>query len=513
MKKLTSALLTVVLIAVMFVPLVCVRTSGASFAVRTTAPDANNLYYIKTTYGGYNPCILGSSGYYSALGISNSKGSVLPNCVGYAFGRAYEVLGSRPNLSTGNARDWYSYNQTHGYYPYGSTPKVGSIACWSTNHVAFVEKVEGNNIVISESNWGASPTDGRYWRTRTISASTSSLQGYIYVCGGDDPATPTVSANGKKLAVGDTVTFSFNAPGANSIYFGLYRDGEMYFNGEFDPSVTYSRSLTATGHYAFYIVAHYSSGNVESVWDDFDVYNDLSAFVPAKPDLWVTSNRVMKGQPVEIFQWSEQAMYYSVAIYKDGVLLINDYYYTSSEQITIEEDGKYMIAATAINQYGESDFNTCEFTVYSSAPAKPDLWVTSNRITKGQPIEIFQWSELAMYYSVAIYKDGVLLTNDYYYTSSEQITIEEEGKYLIAATAINQYGESDFNTCEFSVISSLLLGDVTGDGKLNSRDVVALMKLMLTPNPTITAANDINSDGKLNSRDVIALMKLILAQA
>ena len=55
-------------------------------------------------------------------------------------------------------------------------------------------------------------------------------------------------------------------------------------------------------------------------------------------------------------------------------------------------------------------------------------------------------------------------------------------------------------------------GDLTGDGKINSRDVIVLMKLVLTPNPEITAANDINSDGKLNSRDVIALMKLVLAK-
>ena len=60
---------------------------------------------------------------------------------------------------------------------------------------------------------------------------------------------------------------------------------------------------------------------------------------------------------------------------------------------------------------------------------------------------------------------------------------------------------------------SVTVGDVTGDGKLNSRDVIALMKLMLSPNPEITAVSDINSDGKLNSRDVIALMKLILTQA
>ena len=56
------------------------------------------------------------------------------------------------------------------------------------------------------------------------------------------------------------------------------------------------------------------------------------------------------------------------------------------------------------------------------------------------------------------------------------------------------------------------LGDLNGDGKLNSRDVIAMMKLVLQTNPVVTSKNDINGDGKLNSRDVIGLMKLILAQ-
>ena len=60
-------------------------------------------------------------------------------------------------------------------------------------------------------------------------------------------------------------------------------------------------------------------------------------------------------------------------------------------------------------------------------------------------------------------------------------------------------------------------GDVNGDGKLNSRDVVAIMKAALpgfVPSGNFSAeAADLNGDGKVNSRDVIALMKLILTQA
>ena len=56
-------------------------------------------------------------------------------------------------------------------------------------------------------------------------------------------------------------------------------------------------------------------------------------------------------------------------------------------------------------------------------------------------------------------------------------------------------------------------GDVNADGKLNSRDVVAVMKAAIpgaTVSPEIAARADVNNDGKINSRDVIAVMKLAL---
>ena len=58
-------------------------------------------------------------------------------------------------------------------------------------------------------------------------------------------------------------------------------------------------------------------------------------------------------------------------------------------------------------------------------------------------------------------------------------------------------------------------GDLTGDGKINSRDVIAVMRLIVgwTDGDSIPAAADLNNDGKINSRDVIAIMKLVIAAA
>ena len=57
---------------------------------------------------------------------------------------------------------------------------------------------------------------------------------------------------------------------------------------------------------------------------------------------------------------------------------------------------------------------------------------------------------------------------------------------------------------------SSLKGDMNGDGKLNARDVTALMKAILNKDTSNMIA-DMNDDGKLNARDVTALMKVILA--
>ena len=57
------------------------------FTKRTSAPATNNKYYKNHTKGGVNVCIV----------ISGD--SVLPNCVGYSWGRAYECWAETEALS------------------------------------------------------------------------------------------------------------------------------------------------------------------------------------------------------------------------------------------------------------------------------------------------------------------------------------------------------------------------------------------------------------------------------
>lgn len=152
-----------------------------AFKERLTAPSTDDKHWISTAHGGLNECII----------ISGN--SVLPNCVGYAWGRVYEITGKRPTLSKRNAEDWFGYTQDG--YERGSVPKVGSVICWrkgqagkqsdGAGHVAVVERVNADGTILtSNSNY-----KGTRFYTRTFSppnfylGSAYTFQGFIHASG------------------------------------------------------------------------------------------------------------------------------------------------------------------------------------------------------------------------------------------------------------------------------------------------------------------------------------------
>ena len=154
------------------------QTAAKTYTPRLTAPAKTSKYY------------------YSDLNPFYQYGWGMPNCTCYAWGRAYEILGKAPNLSVYSAYLWYGYNKDNKIYSYGTTPKLGAIACWvyasgTSGHVAVVEKIENNTITFSNSAYSGEnfytstapvkdPSDGnKYWI----------FQGYIYL--GDYVASST----------------------------------------------------------------------------------------------------------------------------------------------------------------------------------------------------------------------------------------------------------------------------------------------------------------------------------
>lgn len=158
--------------------------TGGGFTRRTTAPESWNNYYYNAAYNPYT---------YETY-VRNAD--LIGECTWYVWGRAYEILGYRPNISNRYAKDFYAYNLNSGAYPYGNEPKLGAIACFAphnhaawTGHVAIVEAVGGDgSVILSEYNFKGvhvfssdrylNPTEARTW-----------VQGYIYLRP-DDPVIP-----------------------------------------------------------------------------------------------------------------------------------------------------------------------------------------------------------------------------------------------------------------------------------------------------------------------------------
>ncbi len=148
-----------------------------SFIPRLYKPSVTDLHFINTNFGGLNSCIV----------VNTTTGSVLPNCTGYCWGRWYELFNSRPNLSTGMARDWFSYNDG---YERSQQPNLGSIICWSGGnsgggHVAVVEKIypdgriyTSNSAFLEEGTY----SDYEYWFPEVLSPSNNYQrpQGGVY---------------------------------------------------------------------------------------------------------------------------------------------------------------------------------------------------------------------------------------------------------------------------------------------------------------------------------------------
>lgn len=165
-------------------------TAASSFTPRLTAPAKTNKYY------------------YSDKNVFYKYGWGMPNCTCYAWGRAYELLGTAPDLCVYSAYLWYDYNKDNKLYSYGATPKLGAIACWvytsgSAGHVAVVEKITFDTVTFSNSAYGG---EEFYTTTAPIddpsdNRSTWIFQGYIYV--GDYENTDTSADKPGDTATGD----------------------------------------------------------------------------------------------------------------------------------------------------------------------------------------------------------------------------------------------------------------------------------------------------------------------
>lgn len=196
MKRTVSIILILVMAITIYIPMTAEHSYGAS--VRTTMPGLDSAEGKTYYYNKNNP-------FYAAnLGGTNYSFSykqyVIGNCTWYAYARASEMNGKWINSNfRWSASKWWDINKQNRYYPYGSTPKVGAIACYS-NHVAVVEKVVNGKPYVSESGWKLSrskPTSASQLYFHYGTPWYSSPKGYIYVSDASSDDSVDVSYNVK----------------------------------------------------------------------------------------------------------------------------------------------------------------------------------------------------------------------------------------------------------------------------------------------------------------------------
>lgn len=137
------------------------------------------------------------SPYYAPENNIFSRLELYGQCTWYSAGRAYEVTG-KPVPMINGAHTWLDVAEKNGYKT-GMKPKPNSIAVWKKStygHVAFVEAVDGDNVIITESNWSRSTSekkstieDGMYHYEGYTSVPTEKMKdrsgyilaGYVYL--------------------------------------------------------------------------------------------------------------------------------------------------------------------------------------------------------------------------------------------------------------------------------------------------------------------------------------------
>ena len=123
-----------------------------------------------------------------------APGNGTAQCTWHCYGRAKEVMGVTINFSQSggnNAGMWWSRVTNCDK---SSTPRANSIAVWQDGgygHVAYVEKVVGSNVYISEANYAGllnqlDPADGKVVKLSIDAMKSRSngrfkLAGYLYL--------------------------------------------------------------------------------------------------------------------------------------------------------------------------------------------------------------------------------------------------------------------------------------------------------------------------------------------
>lgn len=133
------------------------KAKAVTLKARTTRPAFSSKYYFSLgnvyyNYDRYAP---------TRKSFDNGKYCV-GNCTWYACGRAWEILANAKkevdlSIFGANPCGIWTKNQLTKVYKTGKTPKVGALVVfglqYGSYHIAVVEKIDGDDIYVSESGY------------------------------------------------------------------------------------------------------------------------------------------------------------------------------------------------------------------------------------------------------------------------------------------------------------------------------------------------------------------------
>ena len=443
-KRIISMFTALLMVFSLAVVMPSMEVSAASFTPRTTAPTSSNAYYYSL-----NPF------YKSGYGM--------PNCTAYAYGRAYEILGSKPNLSTGNAGQWWWKNKSTGAYSYGSTPKLGAIACWdkydqNQGHVAVVEAINGSYVTISESHYKST-----FFDTRTINSNSSNyltsmrFLGYIYI--GDFSSSPPILPG----AIDNSYDVPTNVTATHKIStydeYGNVESGRYIASGD----NCYISEVYTNG----FVKVRYptSSGDRWSYAkrDDFDI----PRLDPLYSNFWLTYKdtsytKYKLGDTIEVNVDAHNYTCLTVGIDKEGVgrvvtKEIDSHYEFSTYDLG---PGSYSIYVTVSGSNSHVDTNTLWFSInkpfYTNFSASKSVYLLGEKI--GINTDGGYYDKLVL----GIDKDGIGRVCTKEITSYCEIPTKDlgVGSYSAYVSLYNLHGEYvDTNRIWFKIAEPLYLGD------------------------------------------------------
>lgn len=178
-----------------------------------TVEAAENYTIANNGMNGVNIDISGSPYTdFAAIPVWGSYAYSGEGCAWFASARVRELTGLGSTIYDGNS--WYNWVYAQFGFTRGTEPKADSLACY-TNHIAVVEKVDGDTLTISEGGRSDVPANAGHCgifevsREEVESSRAGDFLGYVYFGSSCKVTAASISVNGNSaVAAGSSTQMS-----------------------------------------------------------------------------------------------------------------------------------------------------------------------------------------------------------------------------------------------------------------------------------------------------------------